>query len=119
MAFGTLVLGAEEMTSLQGGLQPHSFCLPILKRERHRQAVAAAAMSGSKKFFLGTDSAPHARETKVRPARLQANWLMVVPYGCLGLAAEACTHLFCSAMPLMTGSSACLLSNHQPCIARP
>ncbi|CAL5220137.1 g2095 [Coccomyxa viridis] len=48
----------------QGGLQPHSFCLPILKRERHRQAVAAAAMSGSKKFFLGTDSAPHARETK-------------------------------------------------------
>ncbi len=39
-----------------GGLRPHAFCLPILKREEHRQAVAAAATSGSPKFFLGTDS---------------------------------------------------------------
>ncbi|KAK9829133.1 hypothetical protein WJX72_004069 [[Myrmecia] bisecta] len=43
----------------QGGLRPHVFCLPILKREEHRQAVLAAATSGSPKFFLGTDSAPH------------------------------------------------------------
>eukprot|EP00798_Chlamydomonas_sp_ICE-L_P003065 gene3065-13084_t len=42
-----------------GGLRPHNYCLPILKREVHREAVAAAATSGSKKFFLGTDSAPH------------------------------------------------------------
>ena len=42
-----------------GGLRPHHYCLPLLKRERHRLAVRAAAVSGSPKFFLGTDSAPH------------------------------------------------------------
>jgi dihydroorotase len=42
-----------------GGLRPHAYCLPVLKRERHRRAVVAAATSGSPKFFLGTDSAPH------------------------------------------------------------
>ncbi|OIQ78101.1 dihydroorotase [mine drainage metagenome] len=42
-----------------GGLRPHYYCLPVLKRERHRQALLAAATSGSPKFFLGTDSAPH------------------------------------------------------------
>lgn len=49
------------------GLRPHNYCLPILKRERHREAVAAAATSGSRKFFLGTDSAPHAVHTKEAP----------------------------------------------------
>lgn len=49
---------------LVGGLRPHLFCLPILKRERHRQAVATAATSGDPRFFLGTDSAPHARGAK-------------------------------------------------------
>ncbi|MBL8339993.1 MAG: dihydroorotase, partial [Rubrivivax sp.] len=43
-----------------GGLQPHYYCLPVLKRERHRQALVRAATSGSPQFFLGTDSAPHA-----------------------------------------------------------
>lgn len=43
----------------QGGLRPDYYCLPILKRERHRQALVEAATSGSSKFFLGTDSAPH------------------------------------------------------------
>jgi dihydroorotase len=47
-----------------GGLHPHHYCLPILKREMHRQALLAAATSGSKKFFLGTDSAPHAKGAK-------------------------------------------------------
>ncbi len=42
-----------------GGLRPHAYCLPLLKRERHRLAVRGAAVSGSPKFFLGTDSAPH------------------------------------------------------------
>ena len=42
-----------------GGLRPHHYCLPVLKRERHRVAVRAAAVGGSGKFFLGTDSAPH------------------------------------------------------------
>ena len=47
-----------------GGLRPHYYCLPVLKRETHRQALVAAATSGSGKFFLGTDSAPHARGAK-------------------------------------------------------
>ena len=46
------------------GLRPHLYCLPVLKREIHRQALVAAATSGNPKFFLGTDSAPHARASK-------------------------------------------------------
>lgn len=49
---------------LVGGIKPHYYCLPVLKRERHRDALLAAATSGSSKFFLGTDSAPHARGAK-------------------------------------------------------
>lgn len=48
----------------QGGIRPHHYCLPVLKRESHRRALLEAATSGSPKFFLGTDSAPHARSTK-------------------------------------------------------
>ena len=48
----------------QGGVRPHYYCLPVLKREMHREALVDAATSGSKQFFLGTDSAPHARLTK-------------------------------------------------------
>ena len=47
-----------------GGIRPHFYCLPILKRETHRQALIEAAASGSPKFFLGTDSAPHAKNSK-------------------------------------------------------
>ena len=47
-----------------GGLRPHAYCLPVVKRERHRLAVRAAAVSGSERFFLGTDSAPHAIDAK-------------------------------------------------------
>jgi dihydroorotase len=47
-----------------GGLRPHYYCLPVLKREVHRQALIGAATSGSRKFFLGTDSAPHAAALK-------------------------------------------------------
>jgi dihydroorotase len=47
-----------------GGLRPHAYCLPVAKREAHRRAVRKAAVSGSAKFFLGTDSAPHARTAK-------------------------------------------------------
>ena len=49
---------------LAGGIRPHFYCLPILKRETHREALVKAATSDSKKFFLGTDSAPHAQHTK-------------------------------------------------------
>jgi dihydroorotase len=48
----------------KGGLRPHAYCLPVVKREEHRLAVRKAAVSGSPKFFLGTDTAPHAREAK-------------------------------------------------------
>ncbi|AYH45293.1 dihydroorotase [Azoarcus sp. DN11] len=47
-----------------GGIRPHYYCLPVLKRETHRRALIEVATSGSAKFFLGTDSAPHARSTK-------------------------------------------------------
>lgn len=47
-----------------GGIRPHAYCLPVAKREQHRLAIRKAAVSGSPKFFLGTDSAPHARHTK-------------------------------------------------------
>ncbi len=48
----------------QGGIRPHYYCLPVLKREEHREALVEAATSGSPKFFLGTDSAPHAKHLK-------------------------------------------------------
>ena len=47
-----------------GGLRPHNYCMPVLKAEEHRQAVVAAATSGHPRFFLGTDSAPHAKHDK-------------------------------------------------------
>ncbi len=47
-----------------GGLNPHAYCLPVIKREQHREALVIAATSGSPKFFLGTDSAPHSKENK-------------------------------------------------------
>lgn len=49
---------------LAGGIRPHYYCLPILKRNIHQQALMAAAISGNKKFFLGTDSAPHYKDKK-------------------------------------------------------
>lgn len=49
---------------LVGGIRPHFYCLPILKRNTHQEALLDAATSGNPKFFLGTDSAPHARHAK-------------------------------------------------------
>ena len=57
-----LLMNRNDM--FKGGIQPHHYCLPILKREEHRLALVKAATSGNSKFFLGTDSAPHARSTK-------------------------------------------------------
>ena len=57
-----LLMNRNDM--FKGGIQPHHYCLPILKRESHRLALVKAATSGNKKFFLGTDSAPHAKHTK-------------------------------------------------------
>lgn len=69
---------------LAGGIRPHNYCLPILKRETHRQALLKAATSGNPKFFLGTDSAPHAINAK------EANC------GCAGcFSAHAAVELYC------------------------
>jgi dihydroorotase len=57
-----LLMNRNDM--FKGGIQPHHYCLPILKREEHRIALVKAAISGNVKFFLGTDSAPHAKHTK-------------------------------------------------------
>lgn len=57
-----LLMNRNDM--FKGGIQPHHYCLPILKREEHRVALVKAATSGNAKFFLGTDSAPHAKHTK-------------------------------------------------------
>jgi len=57
-----LLMNRNDM--FKGGIQPHHYCLPILKREEHRLALVQAAISDNAKFFLGTDSAPHARHTK-------------------------------------------------------
>ena len=60
-----LILNRNAM--LSGGINPHHYCLPILKREVHRQALVKAAVSGNPKFFLGTDSAPHPARSKEKP----------------------------------------------------
>jgi len=57
-----LLLNRNHM--LVGGIKPHLYCLPVLKTESDRQALVEAATSGHERFFLGTDSAPHARHTK-------------------------------------------------------
>ena len=57
-----MVLNRNDL--LSGGLKPHHYCLPVVKREIHRKAIAEAAFSGNRKFFLGTDSAPHYKNQK-------------------------------------------------------
>ena len=57
-----LLMNRNDM--FNGGIQPHHYCLPVLKRETHRVALVNAATSGNPKFFLGTDSAPHAKHAK-------------------------------------------------------
>ena len=70
----------------KGGIRPHHYCLPILKREEDRQALVAAATSGNPKFFLGTDSAPHERGAKESPC------------GCAGIySAHAAIELYAEA----------------------
>src|SRR6202171_3013565 len=70
----------------QGGIRPHHYCLPVLKRAEHREALVEAATSGNPKFFLGTDSAPHARDAKEAPC------------GCAGIyTAHAAIELYATA----------------------
>jgi dihydroorotase len=75
-----------------GGIRPHHYCLPLLKREAHREALARAATGGNPKFFLGTDSAPHARATKEADC------------GCAGIyTAYAGIELYCEAFAAAGG----------------
>ncbi len=71
---------------LVGGIRPHNYCLPILKREKHRQALIKAATSGNPKFFLGTDSAPHTKTAKESSCGCAGCYSA---YGALELYAEA------------------------------
>ncbi len=71
---------------LAGGIHPHHYCLPILKREHHRQALIKAATSGNPKFFLGTDSAPHLTGAKENSCGCAGCYSA---YGALELYAEA------------------------------
>ena len=70
----------------QGGIRPHHYCLPVLKRELHRQALLKAATSGNPKFFLGTDSAPHAQSAKESACGCAG---MYTAYAAMELYAEA------------------------------
>ena len=70
---------------LVGGIRPHLYCLPILKRNRHQQALRDAVASGNPRFFLGTDSAPHARDRKETACGCAGCYSA---YGAIGLYAE-------------------------------
>ncbi|MHA7874209.1 dihydroorotase [Roseivivax sp.] len=66
-----------------GGIRPHYYCLPVLKRERHRQALRRAATSGHARFFLGTDSAPHLKGAKEAPCGCAGCFTAPVALPCL------------------------------------
>ncbi|MDO6443598.1 MULTISPECIES: dihydroorotase [unclassified Marinobacter] len=70
---------------LVGGIRPHLYCLPILKRNRHQQALRDAIASGDKRFFLGTDSAPHAKDKKEAACGCAGCYSA---YGAIGLYAD-------------------------------
>lgn len=84
-----LLLNREHM--LAGGIRPHLYCMPILKREWHRMAILDAATSGNSKFFLGTDSAPH--ETRTKHAACGCAGCFTAPIA-LGLYAQAFDSVF-------------------------
>jgi len=74
----------------EGGIRPHNYCLPVLKRESHRLALLRAIASGNPKFFLGTDSAPHAKNQKESSC------------GCAGIfSAHAAIELYTTVFDLM------------------
>jgi dihydroorotase len=74
---------------LVGGVRPHYYCLPVVKRERHRQALLRAATGGDARFFLGTDSAPHARSAKEAACGCAGVFTAPVALACLAHVFEA------------------------------
>ena len=73
----------ERNALLVGGIRPHYYCLPVLKRRTHRAALRRAATSGGARFFLGTDSAPHAQHTKEAACGCAGCFTAPVALGCL------------------------------------
>lgn len=82
-----LLLNRNHM--LVGGIRPHYYCLPILKREEHRQALVQAACSGDSRFFLGTDSAPHEKHTKENACGCAGVFNATVTMSCMAQLFEA------------------------------
>ncbi|SLN19389.1 dihydroorotase [Roseisalinus antarcticus] len=68
---------------LAGGIRPHYYCLPVAKREKHRVALVEAAVSGDRRFFLGTDSAPHLDSAKLQPCGCAGVYSAPVTLSCL------------------------------------
>ena len=86
-----LILNRNHM--LVGGIRPHLYCLPIIKRERHREALVQAAISGDPSFFLGTDSAPHPRDAKENACGCAGVFSAPVALACLAHVFEAANAL--------------------------
>ncbi len=82
-----LILNRNDL--LVGGIRPHYYCLPVVKRERHRLALLEAATSGDPRFFLGTDSAPHARGAKEAACGCAGVFTAPVALACLAHVFEA------------------------------
>ncbi len=74
---------------LAGGIRPHFYCLPVAKRERHRIALVQAAVSGDRRFFLGTDSAPHTDAAKLQPCGCAGIFTAINTMSCLAEVFEA------------------------------
>lgn len=78
---------------LAGGIKPHYYCLPVAKREKHRVALVQAAVSGDRRFFLGTDSAPHSDPAKLQPCGCAGIYSAPVTLSCLAEVFEAAGRL--------------------------
>lgn len=78
---------------LAGGIRPHFYCLPVAKRETHRTALVQAAVSGDKRFFLGTDSAPHTDQAKLQPCGCAGIFTAPNTMSCLAEVFEAAGRL--------------------------
>ena len=78
---------------LAGGIRPHYYCLPVAKREKHRVALVQAAISGDKRFFLGTDSAPHTDANKLQPCGCAGVFSSTNTMSCLAEVFEAASAL--------------------------
>jgi dihydroorotase (EC 3.5.2.3) len=107
----------------KGGIRPHYYCLPVLKRETHRKALVAAATSGNDKFFLGTDSAPHAKGAKDTPVAAPAATPRCMRWSCMPRPSTAPVRWTSSkpspASTVRTSTTCRAIPAPSPCSARP